>query len=277
MSIIDDFDGRFVLGVEAMDATHREFVDLVNALADSDKAGFAARFPALLAHTREHFAAEDRLMEQCGFRAIAEHRAEHARLQGELERFAARVAAGRTQLARAYVVEQIPQWFALHAATMDSALAACLTAMEMSIAEDQPVAPGIAVRGTLLQEGPVGRHAGTGTDQDDRRPEIGLVGKAPGRYQLLLGGDGSGTRLNRLYRDNLTEDGIIETLDGLFAKYAARRAQGERFGDFLVRTGEVRAVVNPAEDFHTDALVTAVLAGDLLAARELNRASKMGA
>lgn len=126
MSAIDDFDGRYLLGVEAMDSTHREFADLVNRLAAGSKADFASLFPELVSHTREHFAAEERLMEQCGFPAIAEHRGEHARVLGELERFAVQVEAGKSQLARAYVVEQIPQWFDLHAATMDSALAACL-------------------------------------------------------------------------------------------------------------------------------------------------------
>ena len=126
MSVIDNFDSRHVLGIDPMDTTQRGFVDLVNRLAAADKAGFAAGFPELLAHTRDHFAAEERLMEQCRFPAIGEHRAEHARVLGEMERFGAQVASGRTKLARAYLVEQLPQWFDLHAATMDSALAACL-------------------------------------------------------------------------------------------------------------------------------------------------------
>jgi hemerythrin len=124
MPIIEDFDARYLLGVDAMDVTHREFVGLVNRLAASDNAGFAAGFPELVAHTREHFAGEDRLMEACGFPAIAEHRAEHARVLGDLERLASKVVSGRARLARAYVVEQLPSWFDLHAATMDSALAA---------------------------------------------------------------------------------------------------------------------------------------------------------
>jgi len=125
-NLIGDFDGRYRLGVDSMDATHRELVDLVNRLAASDKPGFAAGFAELVAHTREHFAAEERLMQECRFPAIAEHRGEHARVLGELERFASQVASGRTQLARAYLVEMIPPWFDQHAATMDSALAACL-------------------------------------------------------------------------------------------------------------------------------------------------------
>ena len=71
--------------------------------------------------------------------------------------------------------------------------------------------------------------------------EIALVGKAPGRYNLMLGADAKGQRLNRLHRENVAEPEILETLDGLFARYAGERGAGERFGDFLVRTGVVPA------------------------------------
>jgi sulfite reductase (NADPH) hemoprotein beta-component len=80
--------------------------------------------------------------------------------------------------------------------------------------------------------------------------EIGLVGKGPGRYNLQLGGDGIGLRLNRLYRKNLSESQLLETLDGLFRRYAADRLQDERFGDFVIRSGLVKPVINPAEDYH---------------------------
>ena len=69
--------------------------------------------------------------------------------------------------------------------------------------------------------------------------EIALVGRAPGRYNLLLGADHRGQRLNTLYRDNTDEAGVLAALDPLLADYAARRGDGERFGDFLVRTGTV--------------------------------------
>jgi sulfite reductase (NADPH) hemoprotein beta-component len=67
--------------------------------------------------------------------------------------------------------------------------------------------------------------------------EIALVGKAPGRYNLMLGADHRGQRLNTLYRENIDEAAILAALDPLFARYAARRAEGERFGDFLHRLG----------------------------------------
>ncbi|HTA65728.1 MAG TPA: assimilatory sulfite reductase (NADPH) hemoprotein subunit [Xanthomonadaceae bacterium] len=65
--------------------------------------------------------------------------------------------------------------------------------------------------------------------------EIALVGKAPGRYNLMLGADHRGQRLNVLYRENIAESGILAALDPLFARYATEREGDERFGDFLVR------------------------------------------
>ena len=69
--------------------------------------------------------------------------------------------------------------------------------------------------------------------------EIALVGKAPGRYNLMLGADHRGQRLNTLYRENIDEAAIINALDPLFARYAAERTHAEGFGDFLLRSGVV--------------------------------------
>ena len=71
--------------------------------------------------------------------------------------------------------------------------------------------------------------------------EIALVGKAPGRYNLMLGADHRGQRLNTLYRENIDEPQILASLDPLFAAYASERAQDERFGDWLMRNGTVAA------------------------------------
>ncbi|MGH8086525.1 MAG: assimilatory sulfite reductase (NADPH) hemoprotein subunit [Lysobacter sp.] len=69
--------------------------------------------------------------------------------------------------------------------------------------------------------------------------EIALVGKAPGRYNLMLGADHRGQRLNTLYRENVAEPEILAVLDPLLADYAAARGSGEGFGDYLVRSGVV--------------------------------------
>jgi sulfite reductase (NADPH) hemoprotein beta-component len=93
----------------------------------------------------------------------------------------------------------------------------------------------------------------TGCPNGCARPyvaEIGLIGKGPGRYNLQLGGDGTGLRLNRLYRKNLNESELLQTLDQLFRLYADKRLPEERFGDFVMRHGLVKPVINPAEDYH---------------------------
>jgi sulfite reductase (NADPH) hemoprotein beta-component len=84
----------------------------------------------------------------------------------------------------------------------------------------------------------------TGCPNGCARPylaEIALVGKAPGRYNLHLGGDGRGQRLDVLYRENVDEATILAELDAAFARFAAEREHEERFGDFAWRVGLVSA------------------------------------
>ena len=69
--------------------------------------------------------------------------------------------------------------------------------------------------------------------------EIALVGRGPGRYDLRLGADFSGQRLNRAYRENVDEAAILEALDPLFERYARERQPEEGFGDFLLRAGAI--------------------------------------
>ena len=69
--------------------------------------------------------------------------------------------------------------------------------------------------------------------------EIGLVGKAPERYNLYLGAAFDGTRLNRMAGENIGESEILAILDQLFRKYKDTRYKQEAFGDFLVRTHPV--------------------------------------
>ncbi|MBN2164352.1 MAG: assimilatory sulfite reductase (NADPH) hemoprotein subunit [Pontiellaceae bacterium] len=92
----------------------------------------------------------------------------------------------------------------------------------------------------------------TGCPNGCARPflaEIAFVGKAPGKYNLYLGGDGKGTRLVKLYRENIGEEEILETLEPLIERYSKERQEGEGFGDFVVRAGIVPAVYD-GRDFH---------------------------
>lgn len=79
--------------------------------------------------------------------------------------------------------------------------------------------------------------------------EIGLVGKAVGRYNLYTGGNREGTRIPRLFKENITEPEILEIIDGWLADWAANREENEGFGDFAVRTGIVKPVLDAPRDF----------------------------
>jgi hemerythrin len=124
--LIDPTNPRYHLGIPSMDATHQEFIALVNQSQHADKAQFMRLYAQLFEHTRDHFSAEERLMETTGFPATVEHKQEHLRVLGELNRFGAMVERGSISMARAYVRDHLPGWFELHAITMDSALAAHL-------------------------------------------------------------------------------------------------------------------------------------------------------
>lgn len=65
--------------------------------------------------------------------------------------------------------------------------------------------------------------------------EIGFVGTAYGKYNLHLGGDNEGTRLNKIYRENLEEPAILSELDNLFEIFSKERNTDEKFGDFSLR------------------------------------------
>lgn len=72
--------------------------------------------------------------------------------------------------------------------------------------------------------------------------EIGLTGRAPGKYNLYLGGGFHGERLSSMVRENVGEAVILEVLDDTLGRYAREREPGEHFGDFAIRAGIVRAV-----------------------------------
>jgi sulfite reductase (NADPH) hemoprotein beta-component len=80
--------------------------------------------------------------------------------------------------------------------------------------------------------------------------EIGLVGKAPGRYNFHIGGNLAGTRIPRMYRENITEQAILDEIDTLVGRWASEREAGEAFGDFVIRAGIVRPVIDSARDFY---------------------------
>jgi sulfite reductase (NADPH) hemoprotein beta-component len=92
----------------------------------------------------------------------------------------------------------------------------------------------------------------TGCPNGCARPyiaEIGLVGKGPGRYNLYLGAAFDGSRLGKLFAEDLDNDAIVAALDLLFAAFAKERKPDEHFGDYVIRAGFVAATRNGL-DFH---------------------------
>jgi len=75
--------------------------------------------------------------------------------------------------------------------------------------------------------------------------EIGFVGRAIGRYNLYLGASHSGDRMNTLYKEMLSEEDIIASLEPIVAAYAKERNEHEHFGDFVIRKNIVGVTDRP--------------------------------
>ncbi|MGJ7910025.1 assimilatory sulfite reductase (NADPH) hemoprotein subunit [Neobacillus sp. LXY-1] len=79
--------------------------------------------------------------------------------------------------------------------------------------------------------------------------EIAFIGKAPGKYNMYLGAAFDGSRLSKIYRENIGEQEILAELRVLLARFAKEKYDGEHFGDFVVRVGIVEAVTD-GTNFH---------------------------
>ncbi|MFK2824616.1 assimilatory sulfite reductase (NADPH) hemoprotein subunit [Bacillus sp. B190/17] len=94
----------------------------------------------------------------------------------------------------------------------------------------------------------------TGCPNGCARPalaEIAFIGKSPGKYNMYLGAGFSGDRLSKIYKENIGEEEILDTLRPILSRYAKERQEGERFGDFVIRAGYVKEV-HSGLDFHDE-------------------------
>ncbi|KAL8689370.1 MAG: hypothetical protein Q9218_004948 [Villophora microphyllina] len=94
----------------------------------------------------------------------------------------------------------------------------------------------------------------TGCPNGCARPwlaEVAFVGKAYGAYNMYLGGGYHGQRLNKLYRSSIGEEEILGIMKPLLKRYALEKEEGERFGDFVIRIGMIKATTE-GKTFHDD-------------------------
>ncbi|WPP38089.1 assimilatory sulfite reductase (NADPH) hemoprotein subunit [Bacillus sonorensis] len=79
--------------------------------------------------------------------------------------------------------------------------------------------------------------------------EIGFIGKAPGKYNMYLGAAFDGSRLSKMYRENIGEEEILKELRTILPRYAKERKEGEHFGDFVIRAGVIKETTD-GTNFH---------------------------
>ncbi|MFS0636115.1 assimilatory sulfite reductase (NADPH) hemoprotein subunit [Mesobacillus foraminis] len=79
--------------------------------------------------------------------------------------------------------------------------------------------------------------------------EIGFIGKAVGKYNMYLGAAFDGSRLSKMYRENIGEEEILSELRELLPRYAKERQEGEHFGDYVIRAGIIKATTD-GTNFH---------------------------
>lgn len=111
----------YLVGETAMDACHREFVTVVQALASAADTALPQQLDEFIAHAQIHFGDEDGSMAQTGFPAAACHAAEHAAVLQSAAEVRAALRQGRTDVARAFAAE-LARWFPSHVIHLDSAL-----------------------------------------------------------------------------------------------------------------------------------------------------------
>ena len=148
--------------------------------------------------------------------------------------------AGITTLLNSHGVKTENQARVLHAAAM-----ACpsLPTCGLGLAESERMLPGMIDRIEKLcdEVGLTNEEIiirSTGCPNGCARPymaELAFVGKAPGRYQVWLGGNASGTRLNRIWKDVIKEPEIETELRPVLVRFVKERNGSERFGDWCDR------------------------------------------
>lgn len=110
------------LGEPVTDATHAEFVRLLDLARDAPDLALVTALDVWIAHTREHFAQEERWMDAADFGPRHCHAGQHRQVLNVAGRVRAEIVEnGRVDLGRR-LIDELRDWFAYHVRTMDSAM-----------------------------------------------------------------------------------------------------------------------------------------------------------
>ncbi|MBS0337686.1 MAG: hemerythrin domain-containing protein [Proteobacteria bacterium] len=105
-----------------MDATHREFVDIVDAILSAQDAEVAPLLAKFAQHAEKHFDEEREWMQSTDFPAADCHIDEHEAVMASVRQVAEVVALGDVAEGRRLATE-LARWFPGHADYMDAPLA----------------------------------------------------------------------------------------------------------------------------------------------------------
>ncbi|MEN8848055.1 MAG: NADPH-dependent assimilatory sulfite reductase hemoprotein subunit [Akkermansiaceae bacterium] len=200
-----------------------------------------------------------------GLRKIAEIHKGDFRLTGNQNLIIARVSPAERPAIEALLEEYgLLKSHEQSALRLNSIACVSLPTCGLALAEAERALPGVITDlEDVLEEAGL-RHDAitirmTGCPNGCGRPflsEIAFVGRAPGKYNVYLGGGYAGDRLNKLYREAVPRTEIKALLGPIISAYAKTREEGETFGDFVIRAGYIAATVNGL-DFHANLKIEA--------------------
>lgn len=195
-----------------------------------------------------------------GLRKIAEIHNGDFRLTGNQNLIIARVTSAERPAIEALLEEHgLLKSHEQSAMRLNSIACVSLPTCGLALAEAERALPGVITELEEVLEECGLRHDSitirmTGCPNGCGRPflsEIAFVGRAPGKYNLYLGGGHAGDRLNKLYREAVTREESLALLRPIILDYAKSREEGEKFGDYVIRAGYIAATINGL-DFHAN-------------------------
>jgi sulfite reductase (ferredoxin) len=182
-----------------------------------------------------------------GLRAVIERFTPGVRLTARedilLTGLSASDRAGIDGILAAHGIRPVEHWVPVE---RNSFSCPALPTCEKALTESERALPGVLVElGAELDQQGLGEGLDlhvrmTGCPNGCARPytaEIGFVGRGRKSYDIHLGGEPIGIRLNHLFAENVPRDELMGVLRPVLVAYRAERRVDERFGDWCHRVG----------------------------------------